>query len=70
MLLSSVSQPSCFHVGCIITLYVILSMFSSLVSGIPSNPGPFPSTTNNLHLPLLSLCLNFTICVPNNSLSD
>ena len=54
----------------LITSPVILSMFSSSMSGIQRSSGTSLGTTKNLHLALLSLCLNFTVHTPNTSISD
>ena len=52
-----------FQLSCmlLITSQIIFSMFSSLMSGIPSSAGPSPDTIKNLHLAYLSMCLNLTV---------
>ena len=56
--------------GSPITSHIIFSMFSSLISSIPSSPGPSPSTTKSLHLAFLSLWLNLTVPTPSCLISD
>ena len=56
---SFVSQISCLPVV-LLTLHIIFSMPSNSISGIPKSTGPLPSTTKNLYLATLSLCLNLT----------
>ena len=59
--------PSCRYP---ITLHIVFSMSSNLTSGILSSAGPSPGTTKNLHLMILSLCLNLTLHTPNCSVPD
>ena len=47
--------------GSPITSHVLLNILSSLLSGVPSSAGPSSGTTMNLHLVLLTLCLNFNV---------
>ena len=50
--------------------FIIFCMFSSSNPGIPSSAGPSLVTTKNLHLAVLSLCLNHTVHAPNCLLSN
>ena len=51
--------------GLSITPSVIFNILSSSMSGIPSSAGPSQDITKNLHLAVLSLCLNLTVHSPN-----
>ena len=56
--------------GSSISSHVIISMFNSSISGIPSSIGPSPGTTKKLHLAYISFCLNPTVHVPEHSILD
>ena len=50
---------------CLYVVNIYVNYLSAAVSGIPSSTWPFPGTTKNIHLFLLSLKLMFTTQVPN-----
>ena len=56
--------------GSLITSHVICRMLSSLMSGIQSNAEPSPAMTKDVHLAILSFCIEFTVHMPTCSLSD
>ena len=63
-----IKLPAFIWVSC--QSHIIFIVFSILMSGIPSRTGPSPSSTMNLHLAFLSLCLNLTLHIPNCLISD